>query len=201
MLKGNLSTRPFYNERLASMVIGAVGALAVVLSGFNLWRLTVLSSERADVRAKLEAMRRDIDRVDAETATLRRSVDRPTLTRLATSAREANALIDQRTFSWTTLFGLLEKTLPLDVRLTAVTPRIEKGTIHVGMNVMARDFDDLDAFVEALGETGAFYDVAPTEQRREESGQYAALVEASYLPPPMAPAPAPPAAAPLGGKP
>jgi hypothetical protein len=208
MLRGNLSTRPFYNERLASVVIGAVVVVAVLLTGFNIWRLTVLSSERAAVKAKLDESTREIDRIQSNTAALRRAVDRPTLGRLAVSAREANGLIDARTFSWTTLFGLLEKTMPMDVRLTAVTPRVEKGTIKVAMNVVARDFDDLERFQDALGEAGAFYDVAAAEQRKNEDGQIAALVEASYLAPSMIPSPpaqAPPAApspaGQTGGKP
>lgn len=186
MLRGNLSTRPFYNERLATAVIGIVAAIALLLTGFNIWRLTVLSSERAEVRAKLDNTTQEIERVQGNAAALRRAVDRPTLGRLAVSAREANGLIDARTFSWTTLFGLLEKALPMDVRLSIITPRVEKGVIKVAMNVVARDFDALDEFVEKLGDTGAFYDVAAAEQRKNEDGQIAALVETSYLPPTLA---------------
>lgn len=201
MLRGNLATRPFYNERLASLVILTVGLVAVLLTGFNVWRMAVLSAERAEVRARLEATRHEIDRAETNTATLRRSVDRPTLARLATSAREANALIDARTFSWTTLLGLLEKTLPLDVRLTGVTPRVDRGRVMLSLRVVARDFDDLDDFVEALSESGAFENVVPTEQRRNEDGQHTALIDAIYHQPAMAPAAtsAEPSAAASGG--
>lgn len=202
MLRGNLSTRPFYNERLATLVLGSIAVAAVVLTGFNVWRLSVLSGERADVMARLEATRRDIDRVETNTTTLRRSVDRPTLARLATSAREANGLIEARTFSWTTLLGQLEKTLPFDVRLTAVTPRVDRGQVYLSLRVVARDFDDLDDFVEALGESGAFEDVVPAEQRRNEDGQHAAVIDALYHPPALAPAEPVRAVAPAaGGKP
>jgi Tfp pilus assembly protein PilN len=203
MLRANLSTRPFYNERLATLLISGIAVVALALSMFNGWQLVALSRQRAEVRARLDTTLAEIDRVQAEIATLRQSVDRPTLARLTTSAREANSLIDARTFSWTTLLGLLEKTLPFDVRLTAVSPRVERGTIRVAMNVVARDLDDLDGFLEALGEAGAFTEVVPAEQRRNDDGQHAALVEATYHPPPLAPSapdPAPagkPAAAPL----
>ena len=49
-------------------------------------------------------------RADAERA--RRSVDRAQLETVAAAAREANRLIDQRTFSWTELLNRLEATLP-----------------------------------------------------------------------------------------
>ena len=35
MLRGNLSSRPFYNEGLASSVIAVVAILAVALSAFS----------------------------------------------------------------------------------------------------------------------------------------------------------------------
>ena len=41
------------------------------------------------------------------------------------AAQEANALIDQRTFSWTELFNQIEATLPPDVMLTSVRPAVQ----------------------------------------------------------------------------
>lgn len=187
MLRGNLASRPFYNERLATAAVGLVAAVAVFLTGFNIWRLTVLSSERSVVRARLDADGRETGRIQGEAAALRRTVDRPTLARLASSTREANGLIDQRTFSWTTLFGLLEKTLPFDVRLVAVSPRVERNTFIVAMSIVARDFEHIDQFIEGLEGTGAFYDVAPTDQQRNEDGTYGALIEAAYIPPVLVP--------------
>jgi hypothetical protein len=188
VLSGNLASRPFYSERLASTAVGLIGVVALLLTGFNLWRITVLSSERSAVRARLAADVRETERISGEAAALRRAVDRPTLARLASSAKEANSLIDQRTFSWTTLFGLLEKTLPFDVRLVAVTPRVERETFIVAMSIVARDFEHVDEFIEGLEGTGAFYDVAPTDQQRNEDGTYGALVEAAYIPPVLVPA-------------
>ena len=39
--------------------------------------------------------------------------------------RQANELIDRRTFSWTELFNPFEATLPPDVRITSVRPRVD----------------------------------------------------------------------------
>ena len=43
---------------------------------------------------------------------------------MASAAREANLLIDRRTFSWTELFNQFEATLPADVRISTITPHI-----------------------------------------------------------------------------
>ena len=181
MLKGNLSTRPFYNDRVVSTAILVFALLvlgATLLNGLELYRL---SAERREHRQRIAADNAEATRIRGEAQALQRSIDRATLARLAASASEANRLIDRRTFSWTTLLGHLERTLPPDVRLTAISPRLDAGAFRVSMAVAARDLDDIDAFVIAMRETGDFYDVAPTEQRRNEDGSYQAVVVASYL--------------------
>ena len=181
MLRGNLSTRPFYNERLAMLAVAGLGVLALLLTVFNATRIYGLTAERTAARARLAAADAETAAVRAQALGLQGNLDRPTLNGLAAASREANQIIDRRTFSWTGLFALLEKTMPIDIRLTGIAPRPDRDTFRVGMSIVARDLDDVDVFIEALRETGAFYDVAPTEQRLQEDGTYTALIEASYL--------------------
>ena len=84
-------------------------------------------------------------------------VDKKELAIVDRAAREANAIIDQRTFSWTTLFAHFEATLPEDVRITAITPRPASKMVRIG--VEARTVDDLDQFIEGLEMSGAFRDL------------------------------------------
>lgn len=200
MLKGNLATRPFYNDRLATLVIALLAVVVVALTGYNGWKLVTLSAERSEARARIDRDRAEAARLRASAAALERTINPRSLSALAGSAREANDLIDQRTFSWTTFFGVIERTLPIDVRLTAVAPRVERGTFKVSMEVVARDLNDVDDFCDALQNTGQFYDVAPVDQRTLDNGSVAASVEASYLtatkPPSAAPSTPAPAARP-----
>lgn len=183
MLKGNLSSRPFYNERLVTAVIALVALVALALTAFNVQALMSLSSQRSDLVRRIEADQAQAARVRGEAALVQKSVDRGVLTTLAGETREANALIDRRTFSWTLFFGLLEKTLPIDVRLLSVVPSVDKGTIGVAMRVVARRVDALETFVNALQNTGAFYDVFVKESVANDDGTTTAIVESSYLPP------------------
>lgn len=193
MLKGNLSTRPFYNDRLVTIAIVAFGVFVLLLTAFNVSRLVTLSNARASIQARSTADLDEAARVRAQAEALQGSVDGVTLARLAGSTREANQLIDQRTFSWTHLLGQLERTLPDGVRLTAISPRADRGAFRVSMAIIARELDDVDVFVDALRDTGRFYDVAPTEQRlSDDTTYYRAVVEASYLPERAIPQPAPP---------
>jgi hypothetical protein len=194
MLRTNLSTRPFYNERLVTVALALIAIAAVLLTAYDVRRLVELSSRRSSALAKLEANQREAVRIRGQAQAQQQAVDRPTLTRLATYTREANTLIEQRTFSWTGVFGHLEKTLPTEVRLVSISPRVEKGTTRLSMAIVLRDLDDVSAFIENLNATGAFYDVGPTEQRQQEDGSFAARIEATY----RSERPAPAAASPSG---
>ena len=81
------------------------------------------------------------------------------------AAREANALIDGRTFSWTALFNQIEATLPPDVMLASVRPTID-GRRDEDHDDRARRgaAADIDEFIEKLEATGAFEDVLPRQQ-------------------------------------
>jgi hypothetical protein len=183
MLRGNLSTRPFYSERLATLAIAAIAFGVFLLTIFNAMELVTHSSERRELRARIDRDRAEAASVRAGTAALQQTVDRATLGRLAVSTGEANEVIGQRTFSWTAFFGLIEQTLPDDVRLVAVSPRVERGVFKVSMTVVTRDLPDVAGFVDALLETGSFYDAATLEQQRREDGTFNAAIEASYLSP------------------
>jgi hypothetical protein len=186
MLKGNLSTRPFYSERLASLAIGAVALAAFLLTAYNGLELVARSSERHELRSRIDQDLAEAASVRTATAQLLQTVDRATLTRLAASTSEANDIIGQRTFSWTGFFSLIERTLPIDVRLVTVSPRVERGVFKVSMTVVARDLVDVSEFVDALLETGRFYDAATVDMQRRDDGSLNAQIDAAYLSSPAA---------------
>ena len=182
MLSGNLATRPFYNERVVTAILLAIALVAAAVTWFNARELVALTRERAALGSHIEQDRAEAVRINERTAALQQSVDRTTLSGLAAAAHEANDLIARRTFSWTAFFGLIERTLPIDVRLVAVSPRTERGVFRIQMNVVARDLDHIDEFTAALLGTGAFRDVVPVEQRSMEDGAFGAVLEALYFP-------------------
>jgi hypothetical protein len=183
MLRGNLATRPFFNERVAAGLVGLIATAAVALTAFNVSQLVALSRERSSISARVASERAQAARIRADTAKARQTVDGTALGQLAGSAREANELIDRRTFSWTALFSVIEDTLPYDVRLTAVTPRVDRGILKVSMTVVARRLSDVADFVDALRDTGSFYDTAPIDQRALDDGTFLATVDTAYLAP------------------
>jgi hypothetical protein len=194
MLRSNLATRPFYNERLVSLAI-VLGIVAVVaLTAFNVSQIMSLSKERAVFKAAQEKDDKDAAVVSAGAQAVQRSVDAVRLVALGRQTREANELIDQRTFSWTQFFGHVEQTLPLDARLIAVAPRVARGEFLITMIVNGKAEGDLEDFIEQLLGTGAFYDVSATALNMNDDNTVNGTIVAHYYLAPKALKTAAPAA-------
>ncbi len=181
MLKGNLSSRPFYNERFVSMVMMGAALLGVILTIFNVTALSRLSGERAKQQAEEAQSLNEAERVRQSAQKLQQSLDQSNLRVLADATREANWLIDQRTFSWTEFFAYIEKTLPRDARLVSVAPRIERNVFKIVMLVNTKQPSDLLTFIDALEATAAFKDVLPTDQTALEDGTLSITLESTYV--------------------
>lgn len=181
MLKGNLSSRPFYNERLVSMVVVGATLLGVLLTLFNIMAVSRLSTERSKQQAEEAQSLSEADRLRQSAAKLDQSLDKGNLSILTEATREANWLIDQRTFSWTEFLGYIEKTLPRDARLIAVAPRVERNVFKIVMLVNAKQQSDLQTFIDALESTSAFKEVLPTDQTRLEDGTLSITLESTYV--------------------
>jgi len=185
MIRTNLSTRPFYNDRAVRLWLALLVAAAVAATLFNVAR--ALQYSRGDTRLAAqvssdEARARDLR---ANAARLRATVDAKQLDATSADAREANDLIDRRTFSWTELLNRFETTLPDQVRIVAVRPKVDKraGTLLV-IAVVARGTDDMSQFMDKLEATGAFKELRGTsEERYNDKGLLEGTIETRYLPP------------------
>jgi Tfp pilus assembly protein PilN len=82
------------------------------------------------------------------------------------------------------LFNRLETTLPDDVRITSVRPRIDpqKHSIVLTITVLARGVNDVNQFMEHLDATGAFSLLRPSQERMNEAGQIESVLETVYVP-------------------
>jgi Tfp pilus assembly protein PilN len=188
VLRSNLSTRPFYNERVVHLLItlGAVAVLAITL--FNVAKVADFTRRNRQLSARMAVDRAEAQRLTTEAARIRRSIDAQELTLVSAAARQANELIDQRTFSWTSFFNHLEATLPEDVMLVSVRPAVERGATRVSMVVLGRSAEAIDEFIEELEGTGAFEGVLARETDRTDEGLNRAVLEAVYTPGPADPA-------------
>ena len=181
MLRTNLSTRPFYNERAVHLAALAVGFVAVMIMAIGVVRLVRLGQEDRMLTAAAERDEATAAGMSAQAGEVRRGTSEADLEALATSAREANQVIDQRVLSWTAFFNRIEETLPSSVMLASVRPDINAEALAVSLGVVGREVEEIDAFIEALEATGAFADLLAREQEMTDEGTYRALLVGRYL--------------------
>ena len=180
MLNTNLATRPFYDGRALKAGAAVAAVLIGVLTVYNGVSLVRLSLAQSHLGVHAAETEREAGRLRTEAAGARTRIDPKEMQNVASAAREANGIIDQRTFSWTGLFAQLEATLPPDVRIRAVQPRVDKGVFRVVISAQARRVEDLETFIEGLERTGAFSSVSPLEETSGEDGVIDAVLEGTY---------------------
>jgi Tfp pilus assembly protein PilN len=184
MIKTNLSTRPFYNERAVHFWLLVILLFVALATVFNVTR--VLRYSRSDTQLATEAARNETRAADLrqQAARLRATVDPKQIEYASTEARQANDLIDRRTFSWTDLFNRFEATLPDEVRIAAIRSRLdEERGIVLTLNVVSRTSDDIDKFMENLEATSAFAELGShLDEHVNDQGLLETMIEMLYVP-------------------
>lgn len=180
MLRTNLSTRPFYNERAVHMAVAVAAILLTALTAWNVYSVVRLSKANTELSTRVNRDHTEAVELSKMADDIRRRINQDELRQVVESAREANSLIDQRTFSWTAFFNLLETTMPPDVMLTTVRPSINEGITRVSMIVLGRRAEDIDEFIEKLEATGAFHDVIASQQDLTEDQLYRVVIDSVY---------------------
>ena len=186
MLRTNLSTRPFYNDRAVRAALALLALVALGLTVFNV--VEIMRLERAGREARQTVAQNAEQALQAreQARVIRQSINQTALQAVQVSARDANALIDRRTFSWTALLNYFQQTLPADVRIASVTPQVDNdGRMLVSIQALARRAEDLSDFADALEATGAFSQVLVAQQSVDENGTWLAALQAYYAPLPQ----------------
>ena len=182
MLRTNLSTRPFYNERAVRLVLAGLGAALLALLAYDTIQGMVLSRRVREVSAQSLANETRARDLRASAVRLRAGIQTAELERVQAAAAEANALIAQRTFSWTQIFNQIEATLPEGVMLTSLRPEVDEQGLAVTLIVLGREVVDVDRFMERLEADGAFTDVLSTEESVTDDGHYRVTIVGRYSP-------------------
>ncbi len=185
MLRTNLSTRPFYNERAVHAALVLVGACLLAVTALNLWKVFDLSARQAELQQRVQASESAAQKARAEAARVRGTINPRELGQAIAEARDANILISRRVFSWTDLFNRFEATLPPSVRISSIRPKVDRdGTMLITLVVSARSVDGVQEFVENLERDGGFTALLSREEFTREDGLLQATLEGQYLPAP-----------------
>jgi Tfp pilus assembly protein PilN len=201
MLRTNLATRPFYDERRVYWLIGAAALAVILFTVFNVSEYLRLSGRQGGLSAEIARDEEAARSLAARAAEARRRIDAKSLERTRAQAAEANGIIDARTFSWSAFFDDVEATLPPNVMLTSITPRIGPDGAEVRLTVLGRTVEAIDTFIERLEATKRFENVQPSTEVVTEEGLFQTQVTGHYLSGVAGPAPpVGPAAPPTPGR-
>jgi Tfp pilus assembly protein PilN len=181
MLRANLATRPFYNERAIHLLLAVAALIVLAITVLNVSRIVTLSRHSTDLSSRTNADRNEASKLSTEALRIRRTINKDELTLVVNAAQEANALIDQRTFSWTEFFNQIEATIPPDVMLTSVRPSFKDGVTRVTMIVLGRQIADIDEFIEKLEATGYFEELVPASTETTDDGLRRSTIESVYV--------------------
>ena len=180
MLKINLATRPFYNERVVHVVLVLLGTGALVLMGLAGRTIVEQTKVHAEFTRVAEATEALVGTVSQETRTLEENVSEEELEALRLSAAEANRLVDQRVFSWTELFNVIERTLPSRVMLTGLRPTGNAGRMSLVIGVIGERVADIEEFIDQLEASGSVGNVLARQEQRREDGMYSAQLTGEF---------------------
>jgi Tfp pilus assembly protein PilN len=185
MLRTNLSTRPFYNERGVHGLLGILALILIVLTIFNLTQILLLTRRQSSLGAEAAAAETRAAELRARAARTRQALNTKQLDSISGAAREANEIIGQRLFSWTELLNHIEDTLPENARITSLRPGIGRdGVTTITMTIAAQSVDEVEQFMENLEKTTVFSEVYPIDDEPDEAGGVRASLVGKYAPAP-----------------
>ena len=179
----NLATRPFYNERAVHLVLAALGLAIVAILALEVVRFAALSRAFGELTLAAETAESEAAAVATRTSRIEREMPGDATTALVLAAEEVNRLIEQRLFSWTAFFNVIEQTLPAGVMLTAVRPDADEAGTSVDLAVIGRTVADVEDFIRRLEETGVFADVLARQGELNEEGMYRAQLRGRLVRP------------------
>jgi len=183
VIRNNLSTRPFYNERAVHRWAALLALIVAAATVFNVVRVAQYSGTNTELAQQAVNDERRAGELRTAAARLRSSVDPHQIEAASLEARQANELIDRRTFSWTELFNRFEATLPAEVRITSWRSQVDKEhRVLLTLTVLAREVDDVNRFMENLEATGAFTRLLSRQERPNEENQIESVLETVYTP-------------------
>jgi Tfp pilus assembly protein PilN len=183
VIRTNLSTRPFYNESIVNLWLLILALVVAAATTANVLRVRYDSGSNTELASQAQQDEARAAELRRTAGQLRASLDAKQVAALSGDAREANDLIDRRTFSWTALFNRFETTLPDDVRITGVRPTLDRShRIVLTVTVLAKSVNDITEFMSRLDETGAFRDLFSTQERPNEDNQIESVLQMLYVP-------------------
>jgi type IV pilus assembly protein PilN len=135
----NLATQPYevareYLRRM-TMIIAALGILAVVLVGYIIY----LRAHTRSINRQIASVQQQINSLDHEETQARAILNKPTNRVIADQSDFLNDLFARKSLSWTRLFTEMEKLVPPELHVVSMKPEYTKTNDLVLHVIVATD--------------------------------------------------------------
>lgn len=179
---GNLSTRPFYNERLVSVVLGVLLIGVIIAAAISIGHAISLSSQYTVLTSRVRHDESKAKTLQKALSAVQNEVSAEETDLITTATREVERVVARRMFSWTELFNRIERTLPVDVMVTAIRPDFfDVQTVSISLDLVGRSVEAIDVFVENLEQSGGFTKLLIRQEELTDTGMYRANLLGYYL--------------------
>ena len=181
MLRTNLATRPFYNDRAVRLGIAVAVIAVAAFTAYNLYEIASLNAHNNEMSQRAQLAEQQRAEYARQADAIRKSLNTAEMGAVQQAAQEANLLIGRRVFSWTDLFNQFERTLPAEVRIAAVEPQVDDdGRMLVAITVLSRRPEDLSEFMDQLETSGRFREVLNRQDSVTDDGLTRSILQGYY---------------------
>ena len=168
----NLSTRPFPAHRIINLLLVSGLIVLVLVSAWQVYGFVHFSGMASAISDDEQNARVDAEVLGKQVAELESRMDRPESAAKLNEIGFLNGLIARKDFSWTQLFGTLEKMVPDSVQLVSLRPDVAAGgAIVLHVEVKGRSILDVSQLVETLERSPVFGKVVVSVERKGDTAE------------------------------
>ena len=178
----NLATRPYGNQVLPALVLGALLLAAVGATTANVYYYVTRARDAAAFAALIEQAREDSRALAEEEKRLARDLASEDVEKINEYVSLANHLLQRRGFSWTLLFNRLETVQPYRVQLEAVQPSVGQEGISIAITGEAEKHGHFLEYIDRLEESPNFSRVLPVSESYTNRGTIRFMLRMNYDP-------------------
>lgn len=202
----NLATEPFVNRAVPLGVMGALAALAVILTVANIGLFALFGGEYRKLRSATVKQQQRLAVLGAEIKDHRAQISSPEVSTFVGEATFLDGVLRAKAFSWTLFLTRLEDVKAYGIMFGTVSPSVDReGRISVALRGTANPREEILKFENSLFASRFFRNATLRGEQKDPQNpwtQFDLAVDYSPegfapepLPPPYPPPPYPPPAA------
>jgi hypothetical protein len=178
----NLASKPLLNTTPLLVLLAVLAAAAAGLTAWNggLWLNT--RAETRAVESQLLALEREEQALLDRRTELTRRLQRTDLEALSRRVAAANAVLAEKSVSWSLLLERLQEVTPWDVRLDAIRTSVGEDGVRLSLELRTPKADYYWDMIQRLEEHPCFSNVYPSNQDDTDGGELDVFLQLDHDP-------------------